>query len=56
VLPSRGDREGVEAFAFGELLFAIVGALTAAAVLRGSLGNIAHVGATLSSGSQGQAF
>ncbi len=33
-----------------------VGALTAAAVLRGSLGNIAHVGATLPSGSQGQAF
>lgn len=33
-----------------------VGALTAAAVLRGSLGNVAHVGATLPSGSQGQAF
>lgn len=33
-----------------------VGALTAAALLRGSLGNIAHVGATLPSGSQGQAF
>jgi aquaporin NIP len=33
-----------------------VGAVTAAAVLRGSLGNIAHVGATLPSGSQGQAF
>jgi MIP family channel proteins len=32
------------------------GAVTAAAVLRGSLGNIAHVGATLPSGSQGQAF
>ena len=34
----------------------LAGALTAAAVLRGSLGNIAHVGATLPSGSQGQAF
>ena len=33
-----------------------VGALIAAAVLRASLGNIAHVGATLPSGSQGQAF
>ena len=33
-----------------------VGAVVAAAVLRGSLGNIAHVGATLPSGSQGQAF
>jgi aquaporin NIP len=33
-----------------------LGALTAAALLRGSLGNIAHVGATLPSGSQGQAF
>jgi MIP family channel proteins len=33
-----------------------VGAAVAAAVLRGSLGNIAHVGATLPSGSQGQAF
>ena len=28
----------------------------AAALLRGSLGNIAHVGATLPSGSQGQSF
>src|SRR5207342_3349829 len=28
----------------------------AAAVLRGSLGDIAHVGATLPSGSQGQSF
>ena len=34
----------------------LAGALTAAAVLRGSLGNIAHVGATLPSGSQGQSF
>ncbi len=33
-----------------------VGALTAAAILRGSLGNIAHVGATLPSGSQAQSF
>jgi aquaporin NIP len=34
----------------------IVGALAAAALLRGSLGNRADVGATLPSGSQGQAF
>jgi aquaporin NIP len=34
----------------------IIGALSAAAILRGSLGRIAHVGATLPSGSQGQAF
>jgi MIP family channel proteins len=34
----------------------IVGALAAAALLRGSLGNIADVGATLPSGSQGQSF
>jgi MIP family channel proteins len=34
----------------------LAGALAAAAVLRGSLGNIAHVGATLPSGSDGQAF
>jgi aquaporin NIP len=33
-----------------------VGALTAALLLRASLGNIAHVGATLPSGSQGQSF
>ena len=32
------------------------GAVLAAAVLRGSLGDIAHVGATLPSGSQGQSF
>jgi aquaporin NIP len=32
------------------------GALAAAAVLRGSLGNVAHVGATLPSGSQAQSF
>ncbi len=34
----------------------LAGALAAALVLRGSLGNIAHVGATLPSGSDGQAF
>jgi MIP family channel proteins len=34
----------------------IVGALAAAAIVRGSLGNHAHDGATLPSGSQGQAF
>jgi MIP family channel proteins len=34
----------------------LVGALSAAALLRGSLGNVAHVGATLPSGSQGQSF
>jgi glycerol uptake facilitator-like aquaporin len=33
-----------------------LGAFVAAALLRGSLGNIAHVGATLPSGSQGQSF
>jgi aquaporin NIP len=34
----------------------LTGALAAAAVLRGSLGNVAHVGATLPSGSAGQSF
>jgi len=34
----------------------LLGALVAAAMLRGSLGNIADVGATLPSGSQGQSF
>ena len=34
----------------------VLGALIAAAILRGSLGNRAHVGATLPAGSQGQAF
>jgi MIP family channel proteins len=34
----------------------LVGALAAAAILRGSLGNVADVGATLPSGSEGQAF
>ena len=33
-----------------------LGALAAALLLRASLGNIAHVGATLPSGSQGQSF
>src|SRR5207249_7383016 len=33
-----------------------LGALAAAALLRGSLGNVAHTGATLPSGSQGQSF
>jgi aquaporin NIP len=34
----------------------LLGALTAAAILRGSLGTIAHVGARLPSGLQGQSF
>jgi aquaporin NIP len=34
----------------------LIGAIVAAAVLRGSLGNIADVGATLPSGSQAQSF
>jgi aquaporin NIP len=34
----------------------LLGALAAAAILRGSLGNIAHVGAALPAGSQGQSF
>jgi aquaporin NIP len=34
----------------------LLGALIAAAILRGSLGDVAHVGATLPSGSQGQSF
>src|SRR5689334_7975466 len=34
----------------------VTGAIIAAAILRGSLGNIAHVGATLPSGSQAQSF
>ena len=42
--------------AAGYWLAQFVGALSAAALLRGSLGNIAHVGATLPSGSQGQSF
>src|SRR5262249_17692832 len=42
--------------AAGYCLGRLVGAVTAAAILRGSLGNIAHVGATLPSGRQGQSF
>jgi aquaporin NIP len=42
--------------AAGYWLAQFVGAITAAAILRGSLGNIAHVGATLPSGSPGQSF
>ena len=34
----------------------LLGALAAAAILRGSLGNLAHTGATLPSGSQAQSF
>src|SRR5437870_9880046 len=34
----------------------LAGALAAAALLRASLGDVAHVGATLPSGSQGQSF
>jgi MIP family channel proteins len=34
----------------------LLGALVAAAILRGSLGDIANIGATLPSGSQGQSF
>ena len=42
--------------AVGYWVAQLTGALAAAAVLRGSLGTIAHVGATLPSGSQGQSF
>jgi MIP family channel proteins len=42
--------------AFGYWGAQLIGALAAAAVLRGSLGNIADVGATLPSGSQVQSF
>jgi aquaporin NIP len=34
----------------------LTGAVVAASLLRGSLGNLAHLGATLPSGSQGQSF
>jgi aquaporin NIP len=34
----------------------LLGAVVAAAILRGSLGDVAHIGATLPSGSQGQSF
>src|SRR3954469_18704820 len=42
--------------ALGYWIAQFVGAICAAALLRASLGNIVHVGATLPSGSQGQAF
>jgi MIP family channel proteins len=42
--------------AIGYWIAQFVGAITAAAILRASLGNIAHVGATLPSGSQAQSF
>ena len=42
--------------AAGYWLAQLAGALAAAALLRGSLGNVVHVGATLPSGSQGQSF
>ncbi len=41
---------------FGYWAAQLAGALAAAAILRGSLGNIAHVGATLPSGSELQSF
>jgi aquaporin NIP len=42
--------------AVGYWVAQLIGALGAAAILRGSLGNVAHVGATLPSGSEGQSF
>ncbi len=42
--------------AVGYWVAQLAGALVAAALLRSSLGNVAHVGATLPSGSQGQSF
>ena len=42
--------------AAGYWIAQLAGAVAAAALLRGSLGDIAHVGATLPSGSQGQSF
>jgi aquaporin NIP len=42
--------------AVGYWVAQLIGAIVAAAVLRGSLGNIADVGATLPSGSQAQSF
>jgi glycerol uptake facilitator-like aquaporin len=41
---------------FGYWAAQLLGALVAAAILRGSLGNLTHPGATLPSGSQGQSF
>jgi aquaporin NIP len=42
--------------AIGYWVAQATGALLAAAILRGSLGNVAHVGATLPAGSQSQSF
>jgi MIP family channel proteins len=42
--------------AVGYWLAQLVGAVAAAALLRASLGDVAHVGATLPSGSEGQSF
>jgi aquaporin NIP len=42
--------------AFAYWVAQLAGAVAAAALLRGSLGNVAHVGATLPSGSEGQSF
>jgi aquaporin NIP len=41
---------------FGYWTAQLLGAVVAAAILRASLGNLAHTGATLPSGSQGQSF
>jgi len=41
---------------FGYWVAQLAGAFAAAAILLGSLGNIAHVGATLPSGSERQSF
>jgi len=42
--------------ALGYWIAQLAGAVAASALLRGSLGNVAHVGATLPLGSQGQSF
>lgn len=42
--------------AFGYWCAQLLGAIVAAALLRGSLGDLAHVGATLPSGAEGQSF
>jgi aquaporin NIP len=42
--------------AFAYWVAQLTGAVAAAALLRGSLGDVAHVGATLPSGSEGQSF
>jgi Major intrinsic protein len=56
--PLAGDTDflGLWPRTFAYCAAQLLGALTAAAVLRGSLANIAHVGATAPSGSQGQSF